>query len=535
MQANRRSEHRHLLVLALLAAAACSDHTQIANPLTPGSGNRATAAPPAGGKVKVKQFQLSSNTLSIEGPTVAGNASIANSGAPIDNVALRGEILQGTATRVAVTAQLTCAGTPGTLPSGNCNMSFSAAASNSTSGTGTLVAGAAVFELDVVQDPAGAATVLATKSLNVNLVGAVAITSLTLESTTLTIEGAGVNYTATISNPASTLNNVVMQGEILQSGVVRAAGGAVVSCGSALGVLPPGTCTFAFTAAASNSNSGNGTLVPGPATFQLQLLESGATTTVLDTKTVAVTLVVPEPTITNVTLSTTTLMIGGPPMYYTATVNNPTSNTISDVFVQANLFQGGVLVASGGTFVECGAGDGVFTPGTCSASGQFAIGSNFPGITPGAATLQIRLFQSGAFSVDFDFKTFPVTIVAAPSITSLQLESTTIAIESFTNYTVTVNNPTSSNLSTVLVQGEMIQGATDRAAGGTNVVCGAGSGVLPPGACTFQGDAVASNGNSGNGTLVSGAATFRLFLYVFDGTTTTQVDVKDVAVTLTTP
>jgi hypothetical protein len=540
MLATRPPGRRYLLALAALAAAAaCSDRTHVTNPLVPGAASRTGAAPPNGGKIRVKQFQLSSNTLNIDGPAVSGNVSIGNSGAPIDNVALRGEIVQGTVSHAALTVQLTCAGNPGTLPNGTCTMTFTAAASNSPGDAATLVPGAAVFVLDVVQDPAGAATVLASKSLNVNLVGAVAITSLTLQSTTLAIGGTGVDWTATLNNPGGSLNNVTLQGEFLQPGVERAAGGLAVVCGSAAGVLPPGTCTASFIATASNSLGGSGTLTPGAATFRLQLIETnGGTSTVLDTKTVDVTLVTNTPRIDEVTLSSTYLVVDGPSMDFTVAVTNPTTNTISNAWVQLNLIQGGVVRVSLSEIVECGAGDGVFTPGTCSVSGHFSLYSYFEGLSLGDATLQVRLFQSGSTSIDYDSKPFAVSVVPnTPSIAKWELASTTIPIESGVDYTVTLFNPTSAPLSVAVVQADIFQGTTQKAAGGANVSCNSPlDGTMPVGACTFQWHAVISN-SAGTGTLVAGPATLRLRLKLFDSAsqTTTTLDEKSVSVTLTTP
>ncbi len=664
MFTERRSPRAVLLVSALAALAACGDRTQLTNPLKPGDADRVAAAPANSGRVKIKTFQLSSNTLGIDGAAVTGNVSLGNSGAPIDGVAIRGQIVQGSASRQATLMQLNCAGTPGTLPNSSCDLTFNASASNLGAGSGTLVPGSAVFILDVVQTDGATVTVLATKSLNITLVLPLGISSLTLNSTTLLIGGPSVGWTATITNPGSSLHGVFKQGLIIQGATEKGAGGATITCGGGLGVLPSGTCTFSFTVTASNSAGGTGTLVPGPATFRLQLLQSdGTTTTVLDTRTVAVTLAPNHPVITSVTANPQTLAIDGPTTLVTVVLDNPTGapvsglrlaetivqgtttraaggtslscgagdgvmpagtctmnlpasasnsapgsgtltasvadlsvalvqatgggdvtvdtksysvgllppptpvitdaslssqfivmdgpalnysvslknqniNTFTSIVVQVNLVQGGVTLATTSAITNCGGlGQGVLPTGTCTVSGGLLISSGIVGLNPGDATIEIKLFKSGAFSTDYDSRTFPITVVGnTVSIASLHLQSSTITIGSFTDYTVTISNPTNSSLSLVFVQGEMLQGAsTVYGAGGTNVVCGAGSGVLPPGLCTFQFSAVASNSNSGIGTLVPGPATFRLTLGLFDGTTTTTYDVKSVPVTLVSP
>ena len=663
MSSDRPRTKYLLLFSALAAAVSCTDRTQVTNPLGPHDGNRSTAAPAQGGKVKVKTLQLSSNTLTIDGPSVDGNVTLGNSGAPIDGVSIRGLVLQGSASRVASAKDVDCAGSTGTLPNSTCPMTFTASASNSGTGTGTLVPGAAVFELDVIQTVGTTVTVLASKTLDINLVAPVTISSLTLNSTTLAIGGPSIGWTATITNPAGTLNGVFMQGEIIQGSTVKGAGGATLTCGAALGVLPPGTCTFSFTVTANNNAGGTGTLIPGPATFQLQLLQSdGTTTTVLDTKTVDVTLVPDHPIITSVVANPQIFAIDGPTTSVTVVLYNPTGAAVSGLRLAETIVQAltSSQRAAGGAPVSCGAGDGVLPVGTCTMTltaqasnesagtgtligqiadlkvdliqntgsgdqildtmsytvgleppptpiissitlgstnvtldgpatsytitlenqnintfskmnftlsilqngsgygvggGQVACGGTLgdiptgtctitgtfsatsaAGIVAGSATLQVQLFQFSTSITVFDTKTVPITIVPnAVSITSLQLASTTITIGGSTDYTVTLYNPTNANISLALVQGEMVQGTTVKGAGGTDVLCGAGTGVLPPGSCTFQWVAVASNDAAGSGTLVAGDATFRLTLYVYDGTTTTQYDVKTVAVTLVNP
>lgn len=663
---DRRSTRELLLLSALAAAAACGDRTSLSSPLGPSEASVVPAAPTNNSKIKVKTFQLSSNSLAIEGVAVAGNVSVANSGQPIDGVSIRGEIMQGPATRQAFAMPVDCAGTPGTLPGGACDLTFNASASNSADGTGTLVAGAAVLELDVVQTVGGTASVVASKSLNITLVIPLGISSLTLSSTTLVIEGAADGWTATINNPGSALHGVVLQGYITQGSTQRAAGGAQLNCGGGLGVLPTGVCTFTFAASASNANAGTGTLVPGAATFQLQLIQSGTPSTVIDTKTVAVTLVSlkhvtitsvtvnpqnfaidgpptsvtvvlsnptgaavtglrlaelitqtfgpasraaggaslscgagdgvmptgdctmtisasasnsaagtgtliaqlaylevdlvqstaggdvtvdsksvpvgllppPKPVITDATLGSQYAVLGGPNLTYSVSISNQNINTFTSVNVRVRLLQNGVQFLITGGPVQCGSGAGVLPTGSCTVTGSLGIPASVSGLALGDATIEVDLLQdTGLSRTPYDSRSIPITVVANTlGIVSMQLQSTTITIGSSTPLTVTVYNPNSTSLSTVFVQGEMLQGATDNGANGTNVVCGnAGSGVLPPGFCTFVSSAAASNTGSGTGILVPGAATFQLTLYVYDGITTTAVDVKTVPVTLVSP
>jgi hypothetical protein len=104
------------------------------------------------------------------------------------------------------------------------------------------------------------------------ITGSVAISSVNLTSTTLTIGGPNVPYTAVLSNgTGATVSSVLVQAYIDQGTASRAAGGAVLSCVQTLGDLPPGNCNFNFSVGALNSAAGNGTLAPGTATARFEL------------------------------------------------------------------------------------------------------------------------------------------------------------------------------------------------------------------------------------------------------------------------
>jgi hypothetical protein len=129
MMAGRRSTVL-ILTASLAVAASCSEKTE-----PTALGPRDAALAPSGGnaaKVKIKTFQLSSNTLYNDGPAVTGTVHVGNSGGGLDDVRLRAEITQGAATREAASFDAGCPGPSGFLPSGGCDMTFSAAASTPT-------------------------------------------------------------------------------------------------------------------------------------------------------------------------------------------------------------------------------------------------------------------------------------------------------------------------------------------------------------------------------------------------------------------
>ena len=108
----------------------------------------------------------------------------------------------------------------------------------------------------------------------------------------------------------------------------------------------------------------------------------------------------------------------------------------------------------------------------------------------------------------------PFTLGSGVTIDDVILASTTLVIEGpNVSYTATVTNNTGGTLSVVVFQGWIDQGSASRAAGGLQVLCGAGTGELPPGTCTFGFSVGANNTTSaGSGTLEPGAATARLVL-----------------------
>ncbi len=227
----------------------------------------------------------------IGGSATAYSATLGNPGVSRSNVALQGWINQGTARRAAGGSMVVCGAGTGVLPNGTFTVSGSIVASNSGGGAGTLVPGAATFELQLMEN----GTVLETKTVAVTLApNTPGIAALSPSSQTVFL-GSSITYTATLRNPGASLSNVVLQGWINQGTARRAAGGSMVMCGAGVGVLPNGSFNVSGSIVASNTTGGAGTLVDGAATFELQLIVNG---TLLEAKTVAVTLatgVVPPP------------------------------------------------------------------------------------------------------------------------------------------------------------------------------------------------------------------------------------------------
>jgi hypothetical protein len=115
----------------------------------------------------------------------------------------------------------------------------------------------------------------------------------------LTIEGSALPFGLTIDNHNGYLQWVILRARITQGTASRDAGELEPDCGGTPGDVESGVCSFTMPLAASNAVPGSGTLVPGPATVQLdlQLYEgsggTGELIEVLDTAQFSTTLVAP--------------------------------------------------------------------------------------------------------------------------------------------------------------------------------------------------------------------------------------------------
>lgn len=138
-----------------------------------------------------------------------------------------------------------------------------------------------------------------------------------------------------------------------------------------------------------------GTLVPGSATFELELKVAGV---IVDTKTTPITLVATTPSIVSLDLSVPTIATGGNTPY-TVTTYNPTGVTLTrTVFTQGYVEQaGGTSCGGGGTNVQCGSPSPEVPRSACAFS-FIAVASNSAAgtgvLAPGAATFRPQLIQN---------------------------------------------------------------------------------------------------------------------------------------------
>jgi hypothetical protein len=227
----------------------------------------------------ISALNLSSDSLVLGGPLTSYKATIQNPDSTLSGVGIQGWVVQtgaNVARRAAGGAAVQCGSATGVLPTGTCTLSSVLVASNSTAGTGTLVLGAAIFELDLVVN----GTVLAQRTVPVVLTSGASIAGLSLSfgtTDTLLLESPSVPYFATLRNVGAKLSSISLEGWVSQGTTRRFAGGTPVDCGGGSGVLPNGTCSIQSQFVATNNTSGTGTLTTGAATFELRLVDaSGA-------------------------------------------------------------------------------------------------------------------------------------------------------------------------------------------------------------------------------------------------------------------
>ena len=367
----------------------------------------------------IASLTLSKTTLTISDgtepqPDVTNiTAGLQNTGSALSSVRVQADFVQGTVVHNSGSISLNCVDPSGDgiLPSGACAINWFAVATNAVAaGAGTLVAGPATFVLTLIQDVNGSPTVLDSESVPVTLVGGpLGITNLELSSTTLAIGGAGVSYDVTFSNPGPQLSNVFIQGEMLQNGNVAGAGGSNLVCPSpsANGVLPVGACTMTWSAAASNQSYSPAPLVPGAATFRLTLYQGFGSPVVLDTESIAVTLIAGPPEVTgviffdaasNVLLSTTVATD-----YNVTLVNSGTAMTGMTLRGQVVQTLNGVTSTRdvSDVPVTCPSNaSGTLPNGVCTFQVSTFVSNSAPGTGPDLvpendATYVVTLYQNG--------------------------------------------------------------------------------------------------------------------------------------------
>jgi hypothetical protein len=401
----RASHARAWALVALpLLAASCTDVANLTSPDDSPAFSVSTTAKPAVASITSVE---NVGPYVIEGPAFDVTVTVTNeSKKGLKELSVLMRVVQDGTIRDAGTAPVWCeGGTPGSLPvNSTCSAHIQAAITNNAEGTGTLMAGSATFEAHLVQTSGKKQNTLDVAAEGITLqtlpAGDPQITDLLLNSMELVIEGPGVGYTATIDNPGPPLSDVVVQAYISQGETDKAAGGVVASCPLPNGQVPTGECQHSWAAYASNSFTGPGTLVPGPAELRVELWQSG---TRLDSYAVDITLVSdqpPEPDhiyISDFQLGSTQFIIGQNPVPYTYSLTNPIDFFYEGVSVWGTIRQGENYRSAGNDHPVCAGAGGpgnVLPNSTCTDGGSYEAWNGMPGdgdLVPGPAILEIEL------------------------------------------------------------------------------------------------------------------------------------------------
>ena len=239
------------------------------------------AAPTAGvkAKVRIRSLSLSTTTLLLPSFTSGYTVTIQSGGPSLAGVVLKGEVVQGAATRVTGDTGVACGAGIGTLPKGSCTTSNAISVSNVTAGSGWLTGGAAIFRLTLLQfDPIAPKgtppTILDVREVAVTLAG-ILITSITdLTNDTLRINQDSILASITFNNSTGTAqDSVFVETFVEQGSVTRQETFIGVNCGGSSLQVPVGPCTMGMVAKAFSPASGADTLTIGPATFRVDILQ----------------------------------------------------------------------------------------------------------------------------------------------------------------------------------------------------------------------------------------------------------------------
>lgn len=415
------------VALATMALAACTERPNPTRPELPqpnraiicrpdcggeggGGGGGGGSPPPPPPSVSITSLSLANTTLPIDGVSGTYTATLTNGGASLSGVGAQGYIVQGTTRRAAGGTLVSCGAATGVLPSGSCQISFSVAATNSTGGVGTLIPGAATFELDL-----SVSTFTFTRTAGVSLVPGdfnIHVSPFTMISLSGALSEFGVSVRNDGSQPISSLS---YETRVIQGSAYRSAGTTPLACElAAPGILPGfAMCTISIWPSVTNNTSGTGTLVAGAATFQVSLVQGGR---VLSTKSYPITLV--DGRFTSVTPSSSPASIGGGTQPFTATVSNA-GGSLSNVSLSGSIRQGATVQGSVTASINCAGGTGVLPSGTCAISGTYSTNTIQPGpvLVPGPATLYLSLRGtngSGKFLISYqiDSAGVPITLIA---------------------------------------------------------------------------------------------------------------------------
>jgi hypothetical protein len=349
---------------------------------------------------------LSPASLTIDGAATPYSAMLNQVGPGLLNVKIRCVLIQGERQRIVLDAFIVCgSGGAGAVPTGM-TLLQGAVSIASSGGGATFVPGDAMLVIQLTQ---GSKVIAVSTATPVTLFSnEPRFTALTADPGLPYIGGPTTPFSAIVTNPGAGRSGVTLQGWINQGDARRAAGGALITCGTNPdGVLPTGTFAVSGVFSASNTLAGTGGLVPGAATLEMQVIDDGI---VLATRTVPVNLQPNTAGIALLTPNETTIAIGGT-VRYAATLRNPGAQRFP-LFLSYAIVQGTTRREVGRPLLSIpGQTFGVLPPGYSHILGTIPVsntGTDTGTLVPGPAMVEVALDVNG---VPLEKKTIPVTLV----------------------------------------------------------------------------------------------------------------------------
>jgi hypothetical protein len=167
--------------------------------------------------------------------------------------------------------------------------------------------------------------------------------------------------------------------------------------------------------------------------------------------------------IDSVTLSSSTLVIGGDNVTYSAVLSNATGEPIGDAAVQAWIEQGSARRAAGGANVSCGESDNTLPTGTCDFQFSIVAKNSLSGtgtLVPGEATALFEL-KSGS-TILHTYSTTVTLVDPAPDLVVFSISDAPSTSEPGKHQiTVRVRNEGSATAGASTVEIKVLNGTTE--------------------------------------------------------------------------
>jgi len=305
LSSSARRSSPGLVAIVLLSLGCQSDRAT--SPPSPGAANSSVTAPTKPRvRVTIASLVLSPTAMTLEGGAILYRITLSNSGnADATGVSIQSQIQQGNGiSRSGSSVDASCGGNAGVVPVGQCSMDVTASASNSATGTGTLVPGSAKITIAVNQSDGTTRKQLDFKTLRTAIVAethvAPYMSDVLIDFGSLQLDNFPIdpNYTVTVFNPTGTdQSSYGIQAVVNQGNVTQSAGGTLVLCfpnNANPGTIPPGSCTFRNTTGTSSAPTLNGSLVAGAAIWHLDFFYSdGSSDTTVGSRNFNITLTGP--------------------------------------------------------------------------------------------------------------------------------------------------------------------------------------------------------------------------------------------------